>query len=326
MLASTVSSQEPPQGAPANSEKTPWLNGVEISPYPTELTPTLPMRIYMDNGEVIPATVTEDVPMVLVADTTIFDNDPPTHANNQEIPNPRWDAAPAVTWHFIDWEKNQNFHASATPGLAINQMVVIPTTPTGRGAVTCHIARRLRYNAPEPGRSLVSYANSSVGQDIRVVDITPPLCGLAISVEKGKSGSFWPVEYPPDKYPLPKTANAYFAGSLFDAVDKEVVIEGLILGANMVVTAEQAAVKVPANARLSIKVIGGDNHKVDNNKLKFGLCNNAAGGEPVPIGPVNAEIYDLAELELPDNPHVFVDATDMTGNRQVMFVPLLVTK
>ena len=204
-------------------------------------------------------------------------------------------------------------------------MVVIPTTPTGRGAVTCHMARRLRYDAPEPGRSKVSYANSSAGRDVRVLDITPPLCGLEITIENGKSGSFWPVEFPPDKYPLPKTANVYFSGGLFDAVDKEVVVEGLELGSNMIVAAEQVTVKVAADDKLNIKVVGGDNHKLDNAKLKFGIC-NAAGGEPIPVGPINEATIDLSGIELPDNPYVFIDATDVTGNRQVLFVPLVVAK
>ena len=325
MLASMVSAQEPPAGAPANLEKTPWLKGVEISPYPTDLTPTLPLAIYLENGEAVPATVTEDVPLVLVADTAIFDNDPPTHANETEIPNPRWDAAVAVSWYFIDWEKNQNFNASTTPGLAANQMVVIPTTPTGKGAVTCHMARRLRYDAPEPGRSKVSYANSSAGRDVRVLDITPPLCGLEITVEGGKSGSFWPVEFPPDKYPLPKTANVYFAGGLFNAIDKEIVVEGLELGSNMIVTADKVGVEVAPDARLAIRVVGGDNHKLDNAKLKYGIC-AGAGGEPAPVGPINEETMDLATLELPDDPYIFVDATDVTGNRQVLFVPLKIVR
>ncbi|EKD81373.1 MAG: hypothetical protein ACD_39C01839G0004 [uncultured bacterium] len=322
MFGSMVSAQEP-SGAPVNLEKTPWLKGVELSPYPTDLTPTLPLAIYLENGEAIPATVTEDIPIVLVADTAIFDNDPPTHANDQEIPNPRWDASTAVSWYFVDWEKNKNFNASTTQGLAANQMVVIPTTPTGKGSVTCHMARRLRYDAPEPGRSKVSYANSSGARDVRVIDITPPLCGLEINVENGKSGSFWPVEFPADKYPLPKTANVYFGGNLFDAVDKEIVVEGLELGANMVVNAEQVAVNVAADAKLTIKVIGGDNYKLDNAKVKFGIC-TAAGGEPIPVGPINEETIDLASLEIPENPYVYIDATDTTGNRQVMFVPLKV--
>ncbi|OGK06511.1 MAG: hypothetical protein A2W80_17605 [Candidatus Riflebacteria bacterium GWC2_50_8] len=322
MFGSMVSAQEP-SGAPVNLEKTPWLKGVELSPYPTDLTPTLPLAIFLENGEAIPATVTEDIPLVMVADTAIFDNNPPTHANDQEIPNPRWDASTAVSWYFVDWEKNQNFNASVTQGLAANQMVVIPTTPTGKGSVTCHMARRLRYDAPEPGRSKVSYANSSGARDVRVLDITPPLCGLEINVENGKSGSFWPVEFPADKYPLPKTANVYFGGGLFDAVDREIIVEGLELGANMIVSAEQVAVNVAADAKLAIRVIGGDNYKLDNAKLKFGIC-TVAGGEPIPIGPINEETIELSNLEIPENPYIFIDASDTTGNRQVMFVPLKV--
>ncbi len=324
MFSSTVSAQEPTR-APVNLEKTPWLEGVDLSPYPTDLTPTLPLAIYLENGDPIPATVTEDIPLILIADTTIFDKEPPTHANGQEIPNPRWDALTSVSWYFIDWEKNVNFIASVTPGLAANQMMVIPTTPTGRGAVTCHMARRLRYDAPEPGRSKVSYANSSGGSDVRVLDITPPLCGLEITVEGGAAGSFWPVEFPPDKYPLPKFANIYFTGGLFGAADKEIVVEGIELGANMVVDAKRVAVKVALDAKLNVRVIGGDNYKLDNTKLKYGVC-SAAGGEPIPVGPINEEVIDLSTYELPDTTYLFIDATDTTGNRQVMFVPLIVNQ
>ena len=324
MFGSMVMAQEP-SGAPVNLEKTPWLKGVELSPYPTNLTPTLPLAIYLENGEAIPATLTEDVPVVVVADTAIFDAEPPSKANDQEIPNPRWDATTAVSWYFIDWEKNKNFNASATQGLAANQMVVTPTTPTGKGAVTCHMARRLRYDAPEPGRSIVSYANSSGGRDVQVLDITAPLCGLEITVKDGKTGSFWPIEFPADKYPLPKTANVYFGGQLFGAVDKEIVVEGLTLGDSMIINSDQARIDVAATDQLSIRVIGGDNYKLDNSKVKFGIC-NGAGGEPAPVGPINEETLDLSKINIPENAHLYIDATDTTGNRQIMFVPLIVTK
>lgn len=319
LFGSTVSAQEP-AAAPANVEKAPWLKGVEISPYPVDISPVIPMKIFADNGEQIPAVLTEDVPIAVMADTAIFDPAPPGSYKGQDIPNPKWEDNPAVSWFFIDWEQNKNFPAQ-TEGLAANQMVIVPTTPTGKAAITCHVGRRMRYDLPEPGKTKVTFANSSVARDVKVVDITPPLCGLEVSVKKGGSGAFWPVENPPDQYPLPKKADVYLNGALFGAVDKDVLVPGIELGANMVVSPENGVLTVAADDELTIKVIGSDNHKLDNSKLKFGIS-NGAGGEPAPIGAVNAETIELAKLKIPDNAHLYLDATDVTGNRQVIFVPL----
>lgn len=323
VFSSMVSAQEPQAGAPANLEKTPWLKGVQISPYPVDISPVIPLKIYSENGEAIPATLTEDVPLTVVADTTIFEDAPPAEYKGQQIPNPRWEENPAISWFFIDWEKNKNYMASVSEPLAANQMVIIPTTPTGKGAITCHIARRMRYDLPEPGRSKGTFANSSGAKDVRVLDITPPLCGLEISVENGGSGACWPVENPPDKYPLPKQADIYLSGPLFNAQEQDILLQGIELGNNMVVAADQGALHVSANDKLSVKIIGSDNYKLDNSKLKFGLC-NGAGGEPAPVGPVNADMIDLSKLKLPEALHLYLDATDVAGNRQVMFIPVIV--
>lgn len=322
LFGAIVSAQEP-SGAPVNLEKTPWLKGVEISPYPVDLSPVIPLKIFAENGEPIAATLTEDIPIVVMADTRIFDPAPPAEYKGQEIPNPRWEKNAAVSWFFIDWEKNQNFPAQTIEGLAVNQMSVVPTTPTGRAAITCHIARSMRYDLPEPGKTKVTFANSSGAKDVRVLDITPPTCGMEISVKNGANGAFWPVENPPDKYPLPKLADVVLSGALFGAADQDIKIQGVELGANMIVAPESGVITVSAKDEISIKVIGGDNYKLDNAKLKFGIC-NGAGGEPSPVGPVNAEVIELSKLKLPENAHLYLDATDTTGNRQVIFIPLKV--
>ncbi|HAE38183.1 MAG TPA: hypothetical protein DCG57_06030 [Candidatus Riflebacteria bacterium] len=308
----------------ANKE-TPWLEGVTIGPHPEELSPVLPLKIYMENGEAIPATLTEDVAITLVADTAIFDPEPPSEYNGTELPDAKWTRNAAVSWFFIDWEKNKNVAASATHQLALNQMVVTPLNPTGKGAITCHIGRKMRYTSPETGKNKGTFANSSVAQDVRVLDITPPTCGLEITVQGGRSGTFWVAENPPNKYPLPKLADVYFSGALVKEADPAAIITvpGLELGANMVVPQEMAAVYVPADAVLNIKLNGEDNYKLDNARLKYGIC-KIASGEPVPISPLNASEVALADLTLPENPYLFVDATDVAGNRQVLFVPLIV--
>jgi hypothetical protein len=89
----------------------------------------------------------------------------------------------------------------------------------------------------------------------------------------------------------------------------------------MVVEPDNGALTVPADAELAIKVIGSDTHKLDNSKLKYGIC-NGAGGAPAPVGPVNSEVIELGKLKIPENAHIYLDATDVSGNRQVLFVPL----
>ncbi|MDD3147321.1 MAG: hypothetical protein PHD82_08470 [Candidatus Riflebacteria bacterium] len=305
------------------STETPWLEGVTIGPKPTELSPVVPMKIYLENGEAIPATLTEDIPITLIADTVLFDENPPTHANGVEIPNPQWSRKPAISWFFIDWEKNKNTAASTTVDLAVNQMIVTPLNPTGKGAISCHAGRKMRYDSTEPGKTRGTFVNSSVARDVQVLDITPPLCGLEISVQDGKSGIFWVKENPPDKYPLPKLADVHLSGALVveSEPDKVITVSALELGQSMVVPAEQAAITVAADAILSIKVNGEDNYKLDNGKLKYGIC-NGAGGEPVPVSEVNMPEIKLADLKIPESPYLYIDASDVSGNRQVLYVPL----
>lgn len=322
VFSSLVSAQEP-SGAPVDLEKTPWLKGVEMSPYPVDISPVIPLKIYAESGEAIPATLTEDMPLTVVADTTIFEPQPPAEYKGQQIPNPRWEENPAISWFFIDWETNKNFMASVTESLALNQMVIIPTTPTGKGAITCHIARRMRYDLGEPGKTKGTFANSSGAKDVRVLDITPPLCGLEITVKGGGTGAFWPVENPPDKYPLPKVADVYLSGGLFNAADQDVIVQGIELGNQMVIAPEQGGITMSAKDVIAIKVIGGDNYKLDNSKLKYGIS-TGVGAEPVSVGPENADLIELAKLKLPQAPYFYLDATDTSGNRQLIFVPIIV--
>ncbi|NLF95708.1 MAG: hypothetical protein GX569_03155 [Candidatus Riflebacteria bacterium] len=307
----------------AKKENPPWLEGINMPPHPEDLSPVLPLKIFMENGEVIPATLTEDVPITLVADTAIFDAEPPAEYNGTEIPNAKWSRNAAVSWFFIDWEKNKNVAASSTQQMALNQMVVTPLNPTGKGAITCHIGRKIRYTDPVTGKTRGTFANASVGHEARVIDITPPTCGLEIMVEGGRSGTFWVAENPPNKYPLPKMADVYFSGALVNEADPGAIttVQGVELGVAMVVKPEQAALNVPAGSVLKIKVNGEDNYKLDTAKLKYGICKNSSG-EPIPVSAINASEIALADLELPEDPYLYVDASDVSGNRQVLYVPL----
>ncbi len=309
------------------STEAPWLEGVTIGEHPEDLSPVLPMKISLDSGEPIPATLTEDIPLNVVAVSAIFDPEPPSTYNGVQIPNPSWRRNPAISWFFIDWEKNRNTPASTTHELAVNQMVITPLNPTGRGAITCNAGRKMRYDSNEPGRTRGTFANSSIAADVRVLDITPPVCGLEITIEDGRAGTFWVAENPPNKYPLPKLADVYFSGALVNEADptETITVSGLELGPNMVVAPEQAVVSLPADAVLKIKLNGEDNYKLDNAKLKYGIC-AGAGGEPTPISEVNAGEIKLAGLKLPENPYLYVDAVDVAGNRQVLFVPIRIKK
>jgi len=323
LLAGSVVVGAENAGDAKKAAEAPWLEGVTIGEHPVDLSPVLPMKIYLENGEAIPATLTEDVPLTVVAETALFDAEPPATYNGKEIPDPSWSRNPAISWLFIDWEKNRNIPASASHDLAINQMVITPLNPTGKGAITCYAGRKMRYTSPETGKARATFANSSIAADVRVLDITPPVCGLEVSLEDGRSGTFWVAENPPHKYPLPKMADVYFSGALVNEADptETLTVPGVELGANMVVVPDQAAITVPANAVLKIKANGDDNYKLDNTKLKYGIC-AGAGGEPAPVSEVNAAEVKLAELKLPENPHLYIDAHDVSGNRQVLYVPL----
>jgi hypothetical protein len=326
LITLIVCSGQPVTAQDDTAKDTPhWLEGVNIPAKPADISPVVPLKIYMNNGEPIPATLTEDIPIAVVADTSLFDPDPPSEYNGEEIPNPRWISKAAITWLFIDWEKNENVQASSSQPLALNQMIVKPLNPTGKGAITCHAGRKMRYDLPEPGKTKGTFVNSSSAKDVRVLDITPPTCGLEISVKNGQSGTFWVAENPPNKYPLPKLADVYLTGALANPENPEeiITIQGIELGPDMIIQPEQAGISVPADAIITVHLNGADNYKLNDNKLKYGIC-NGAGGEPTPVSAENTGEIDLSKLKLPEEPYLYVDASDVAGNRQVLFVPLII--
>ena len=305
-------------------EKAPWLEGVEIEMVPTHITPVIPMKLYMENGEQIPKEITEDEPLTIQADSVIFFDEAPTRDRDMEISNPLWEANPSVNWQIIDWETNTNSTCSTTAGLAPNMMVVIPVSPTNRGALTCFSGRRMGYDNLETGRRTNTFANSSSAKNVKIKDITPPTCGLSITVVEGPSGTIYPVENPPDQFPLPKTADLIMTGSIFNGdPDYQEIENGFVLGPDMIAPAEKATVQISQDSVVKIAVIGQDNYKLNTDKVKYGIC-NGAGGEPSPICQENQAEYDFSKIKVPENPHIYLDATDMAGNREVLFIPLIV--
>lgn len=300
-----------------------WLTGVTTSEHHSKLSPVVPMKFFLPNGDQLPATFTEDVPVTVLAETSLFEDNPPAKALGVDIPNPKWLRKVSISWYINDWETKKKTRISSSRQNAVNEIVVTPLNPTGKAAIMCYASRKMRYDVVETGKTEGSYANSSVAKDVRVLDITPPTCGLEITVKDGSSAAFWVEENPPNQYPLPKIADVSFTGALVNEVNPDAIIpiQGIELGEGMIISPDQASINVNADDVLILRVNGKDNYKLDNSKLKYGIC-NGAGGEPSPISEVSAAEIDLAKLNLQERPHLYVDATDTTGNRQILFVPL----
>lgn len=312
----------------AEGEATPWSGGAERLPYgPSIPAPLYDLTISGEDGGPIPAEVTEDVPMVVTANSDIFYETPPEKSSDgKEFSQARWvrNKASAI-WIVVDWENNKSYNAIKPENfeqeLAANQQAIVPVNPTEKGSLNCHVSRKMSYVDSESGEERTVYANSSTAVAFKVKDITPPTCGLQISVEDGYSGTCYPVENPPNHYPLPKTADVIFSGSLFGATDEDRFVQGYELGANMIVSNEDGSVTLPKNAVVTLKVVGDDNFKLNPDKVKFGVC-AGAGGEPTPVSPINEEKIDFSTFVVPQNPYFYLDATDMAGNREVLFIPI----
>jgi len=73
-----------------NDKDAPWLDGVTTKKHHDRLSPVVPLNIYLSNGDAVPATLTEDIPVSLIAETKLFNPSPPVKANGVEIPTPIW--------------------------------------------------------------------------------------------------------------------------------------------------------------------------------------------------------------------------------------------
>jgi hypothetical protein len=305
--------------------ETPWLTG-DSGKLPIKQAisaPLFDMTIGDESGANLPEEVTEDEPLTVSANSNIFFDDPPVKSiTGEEYYQAQWleDKALAL-WHVNDWERQQSFLAPIVQeNLPANQMVIIPTTPTDDGSVTCHSSRKMQYISEE-GKTITCFANSSSASMFKVKDITPPVCGLEISIVNGQSGSLWPVENPPNQYPLPKTADMCFSGELFNASEEDRIVQGYELGNSMIVSNEDGGIRLSKDSVIKVKVIGDDNFKLDTDKIKYGVC-AGAGGEPTPVSPVNESEIDFSKFLIPENPYLYLDASDVAGNREIIFIPL----
>ena len=309
----------------ADEGETPWLTGnsANLPAKPQVSAPLLDMTIGDENGAKLPEEVTEDEPLTVSANSNIFFDDPPAKSiTGEEYSQAQWLEDKALPlWHVNDWSKEKTFLAPVIDqNLPVNQMVIIPTTPTDNGSVTCHSSRKMQYISEE-GNTMTCFANSSAASMFKVKDITPPECGLEISIVNGQSGSLWPVENPPNHFPLPKTADICFRGELFNASEEDRIVQGFELGNSMIISNEDGGIRLSKDAVIKIKVIGDDNFKLDTDKIKYGVC-AGAGGEPTPVSPVNESEIDFSKFLIPENPYLYLDASDVAGNREIIFIPL----
>jgi len=310
-----------PSAPKIDEEKTPWLKGVTIPPFPPNVSPVIPAKIYGPDGGPIPATMSEDIPVLFTVDSEIFAEKPPTEFKGTQLLNGAWDGTPSVRWFFADIGKHRSTLASCTEILPKNQMKIMPLDPCPFGGISVTLARPMKYEY-SPGRFRRAYVNSSIGANLAVTDITPPTCGIEI---KGttRQGSFWSVENPPNG-PAPKGADAFLRGSFLtqDGQDLEIVVRGLQLD-HMVVPGNQATILLPKDEELEIRLVLLDNDKVDEKTIHYGIS-DGAGDEPLPVGPVNPDRLKLSDLKLPEKAFFFIDSKDVSGNRQIFFVPVKV--
>ncbi|HOT27021.1 MAG TPA: hypothetical protein PLU72_02455 [Candidatus Ozemobacteraceae bacterium] len=323
-IAAAAPAQEPAAGTQPpiiDTSKTPWLEGVTIPTKPPHVSPLVPVDIAGEGGNPVPATISEDIPILLMANSEIFGEKPPATWNGTDLPDAEWTGRASVRWFFEDVAKNRSMLASLTDELPENQVKVIPLDPTKSGAVTITIARPMKYRIAAD-RFRTTFVNASRSLSTIVTDITPPVCGLEITAG-GESGTVYPVENPVHAYPLPKHADVICRGKLFGTAgdDESVTVEGLELGARMIVPAERATLRLAKEAVVTLKPLLQDNQQVDEKTVRFGLC-EGTGEKPALVGQENPAELKLAEVKLPEKPFLFIEAADLAGNRQVLYIPI----
>jgi hypothetical protein len=302
----------------------PWMtNGSENVPEkPAIAAPIAKMVISSADGNPLPKVINEDEPLVVMANSDIFFDDPITKSidSNYEFSQAQWLSNKAeALWFINDWANNKSYRAKTKKVISPNQMEIIPVNPTDKGAISCFASRKMVYYR-EDGRKVYCYAQSSDMRGFKVKDITPPTCGLEISVDGGQSGTCWPIEYPANQFPLPKTAKVCFEGQLFNTPDEQKVVEGFELGENMII-AKEDGISLKKTDVIKVKIIGDDNYKLDREKIKYGVC-GGAGGNPTSVSPVNEGEIDFNKFLVPENPYLFLEASDTTGNKEILFIPI----
>lgn len=325
--ASAVSAQVPETGnasgaAPAIDEaKTPWLKGVSISPTPAFPAPVVQVELLTGDGGALPATMSEDVPVLLTVQSPVFDANPPAEWEGQPLANAQWAGQCSVNWFFEDLGKNKSTQASCSEPLPLNQMRVTPLDPTNQGAVTVYVSRPMRYET-EPGRFRQIYVTGGRGVQSRVTDVTPPLCGLEITAGKGKATVF-AVEAPAHAAPGQKTVEVVGKGTLLDQrnAERDLSLAGIELGPNGLVPGSNLTVYLPLTGKIKLQPIATDNDKIEDGSIRFGLC-SYANGNVEPVGEPGVEEIDPAKLKIPSPAWLFIEAKDPSNNLGRLILPV----
>ena len=152
--------------------------------------------------------------------------------------------------------------------------------------------------------------------------VTPPLCGLEITADKGKATVF-AVEAPAHAAPGQKTIDVVGKGTLLDqqGTDREITLGNIELGPNGVVPGSNLTVHLPLAGKIKVQPIVTDNDKVVDDSIRFGLC-GYAGGNVEPVGEENAEEIDPAKIKIPSPVWLFIEAKDPAGNLGRVILPV----
>ncbi len=307
---------------PSSQSDTPWLDGVDLPTQPPLPNPIYPCEISMGDGKPIPAVLTEDQPITVQANSDIFGEKPPSTWKDANLTNAQWARAASFNWQFTDMIRNRSFQASITENLPMNQIVIVPPSPTKEGSLIAFINREFTFEE-KPGSLVRVHASSSNGTAVKVTDITPPLCGLEISAGPSQKGTVWVVENPVNHFPLPKFGDVMMSGGIFTAKPEEIqkTLEHKELGEKMTLEAAEG-VFLPKNGKITIKPVVKDNDQVDDASIQYGLC-ELKGDSLLPIGKPNPETIEPAQLQLPKQVFLFIQAKDVTGNKGSMFIPVI---
>lgn len=325
--AVTASAQAPETGnasgpAPAIDEsKTPWLKGVSISPNPAFPAPVVPVELLTAEGTALPATMSEDLPILLSVQSPVFDAAPPAEWEGQPLAGAQWTGQCSVNWFFEDLGKNKSTQASCSEQLPLNQMRVTPLDPTQQGAVTVYVSRPMRYEV-EAGRFRQIYVTGGRGAQSKVTDVTPPLCGLEITTDKGKASVF-AVEAPAHAAPGQKTVDVIGKGTLLDQrnAEREVTLANIPLGPNGLVPGSNLTVYLSLTEKIKLQAIVTDNDMVEDSSIRFGFC-TYANGNVQPVGESNVETIEPAKLKLPSPVWLFIEAGDPSKNLGRLILPV----
>ena len=108
----------------AQDSERPWMRGAEHVPEkPANPAPVVKMIISDEHGVILPKEVTEDVPLIVTANSDIFFEDPVTKSvtGNYEFDQAQWiDNKAKALWFINDWANNKSYRAHTNKDISLN--------------------------------------------------------------------------------------------------------------------------------------------------------------------------------------------------------------